>query len=337
MTTDMKTAASEFWNRPEGTTGKVLMLAVVGVLGVALYKLLPFLITIAENTLYLGVLGAALFLMYTIFTSDRVRTLVFYAFAMISRSITSMFVDIDPIAILESFNKQMRERRKNVEESINGIMGVVRTLTDEIARAKKEMDGALRMAEAAENRQDTNVFEAQTEIAGRRADTIQKYNETLDDVKEVLDALRKVKSRADYHITTSEDEVKELKRQHEIAKQTQQATKAASAIFGDTDLLTVRNMAADRIRERYSSALGELDGYIEAAKGIDAEIDLSRAVFQTEGKKRLADLRARLDNADPKKQITAGTTHIPVLRGTAESVSQNSSVEDPWGSRLKKM
>lgn len=333
MTTDLKTAATDFWNRPEGTTGKVLMVALFGIAGVALYKVLPFLITLAENTLYLGFLGAALFLMYTIFTSERVRTLIFYAFAMISRAITSQFIDIDPIAILESFNKQMRERRKNVEESINGIMGVVRTLTDEITRAKKEMDAALRMAEAAEKRHDTNVFDAQTEIAGRRADTIQKYNETLEDVKEVLEALRKVKSRADYHITTSEDEVRELKRQHEIAKQTQQATKAANAIFGDTDLLTVRNMAADRIRERYSNALGELDGYIEAAKGIDAEIDLSRAVFQTEGKKRLAELRARLDNAEPKKQISAGTTQIPALPRGTDAVT----VEDPWASRLKKL
>lgn len=331
---DVKASAVDFWNRPEGTTGKVLMAGLIGVGAMALYKVLPFLITLAENTLYLGLLGVALFLFYTVITSERVRTLVFYTFAMISRAITSWFVDIDPIAILESFNTQMKERRNKVEESIGHIMGVVHMLKSEIERSRTDMQKALKIADAASTKNDANVFEAQTEIAGRRAETIDKYTETLQDVSEVLDALRKVKSRADYHITTSEDEVKELRRQNEIAKQTQQATKAASAIFGDTDMLAVRNMAADRIRERYSSALGELDGYIESAKGIDAEIDLSRAVFQTEGKKRLAELRSKLDNSDVKKQITSGAAQVPVLnRGSTESVS----TDDPWAGRLKKL
>ena len=45
-----------FWKKPEGKTGMLFM----GLLGAGglygLYKVLPFLIEIVENTLYLGVL-----------------------------------------------------------------------------------------------------------------------------------------------------------------------------------------------------------------------------------------------------------------------------------------
>jgi phage shock protein A len=311
-----------FWQRPEGTTGKVLVAMLSGIGLFALYKVLPFLITLAENMLYLGVLGVGLALFYMVVTSERVRTLVFYAFAMISRAITSNFVDIDPVAILNSFTEQMKKRREQVVESLNSILGVMRTLSGEIERAQKELDQALKVADAASNRNDEDAMNAQTEIAGRRAEMIERYKRALADVTEVRDALQKVKRRADYHITTSEDEVRELTRQNEIAKETRKATKAASAIFGDTDLFTVRNMAADRIRERYSSALGELDGYIESAKGIDAEIDLNQAVFQSEGKKRLAELRAKLSGAEPVQQLTSGAAPalIPLSTSAPESV-----------------
>ena len=307
------TTADSFWKRPEGTTGKLLILAMLAGAGVGLYKLLPYLITIAENTLYLGALGVALFAFYALVTSPRVHSLIFYAFAMVSRAITSNFVDIDPVAILESFTAQMKKRRKQVEESIVSIMGVIRTLQNEIAQANKEMVQALKLADAASMINNEDDLSAQTEIAGRRENTIAQYTQTLHDVNEVLDALRKVKSRADYHITTSEDEVRDLTRKNEIAKETRKATKAANAIFGDTDLFAVRNMAADRIRERYDGALGELDGYIEMAKNIDSEIDLNRAVFQSEGKKRLAELRAKLAKAEPA-QLTSGpaASIIPV-------------------------
>jgi hypothetical protein len=46
-----------FWDRPEGKTGMVFLVAGGIAASVGLYFLLPFLITLVANTLYLGGIG----------------------------------------------------------------------------------------------------------------------------------------------------------------------------------------------------------------------------------------------------------------------------------------
>ncbi|MBL7807218.1 MAG: hypothetical protein JNN28_05375, partial [Saprospiraceae bacterium] len=49
-----------FWERPEGVTGGIFMAAILLGGGYLLYQILPTLITLASNTLYLAGLLAAL-------------------------------------------------------------------------------------------------------------------------------------------------------------------------------------------------------------------------------------------------------------------------------------
>src|SRR5437667_12791130 len=64
-----------FWQRPEGTVGKVVL--VLGGIAVAygFVQILPFLIAAASDTLHLAVLIAAMLVLLVIVTDRRVRTL----------------------------------------------------------------------------------------------------------------------------------------------------------------------------------------------------------------------------------------------------------------------
>ncbi len=88
-----------FWEKPEGKTGIFFLLAGGGAALYFLYKLLPYLISIAENTLYfaflLGVIGIILYMAF----DPKLRTLISYIYKSIMRWVTGLFIQIDPIGI----------------------------------------------------------------------------------------------------------------------------------------------------------------------------------------------------------------------------------------------
>jgi Skp family chaperone for outer membrane proteins len=324
-----------FWQRPEGTAGKIIVGgAILAAIGLFVH-FLPALILIAENAIRLAILAAGIVALFMLVTADRPRTLLFYALQMVSRWLTSNFVDIDPVAILKAFARQMRKKRDDVQASISRILGVSRTLEGEIKRSEKELADALRLADAAEKQGDEDALNTQAEKAGRRDANIREYKEMHTVVQEILDALNRVKRRVDYHIANSEDEMQELIRKHEIALATREATHSASAVLGDSDLLEVRNMAADRIRERYTSALGELDGLIYMSRDLDKEIDLNQLAFRSDGRKKLDELRQRLN------QVESSAPALGAARGQAALPAPGVPVraqteQDKWAERIRK-
>jgi hypothetical protein len=334
MDTSQTQSGKSFWSRPEGAYGKGIV-AVVGAVGlVGLYKVLPFLITLAQNTIYLGALIGVLALMWWLVTSERVRTLLFYGFQIMSRSIASLFINIDPISILKAFAAEMREKGQEVDASIDRMNGVKRALDGEINRSSKEMQQALRLADVAKDEDALNV---QAERAGRRNANLQKYQEMQNVVMEILTQLTRVKKRVDYHIANSEDEMNELIRQNQIAKTVAQATAASRSALGYSDKLEIRNMAADSIREKYSNAIGELDGLIQSGKNLDSEIDLSTLAFRADGQAKLVELHKKLNQAEgvPQSSIVGlPASNVLGALGSGAVAPVQVPVGNKWAERL---
>lgn len=89
-----------FWKRPEGLVGAIFLIAILAGLGILFVSYLPLLVELAKNVLYLTLMiiaGAGLLYM---FFDPRMRNLVWYAYKSMMRSLTGMFVTIDPIGIL---------------------------------------------------------------------------------------------------------------------------------------------------------------------------------------------------------------------------------------------
>lgn len=326
-----------FWQRPEGTTGKVILggaaLAAMGVF----VQLLPTLLQIAQDTFKLMMYLGAFVGVYLLASAERPRTLITYAFQMLSRAITSYFVDIDPVSILKSFVRQMKKRREEVQERLNRITAVVRTLQGEIRRSEKEMAGALELAMAAKHVEDEDGLDANAEIASRRKRNIADYQEMLAQVQTVEGMLRKVLKRVDYHIRNAEDETRELVRKHQIAVETSAATKSAWAVLSDTDAAEVANEAADRIRERYENALGELQGLIEMSD-FDHAVDLQQVAFRADGRAQLEALEKKLSVIESEEDgvpALAGGTPL-ATGGGAAAQAMPAPAPGRWTSHIRK-
>src|SRR5204862_6693590 len=88
-----------FWQRPEGTVGKVVL--VLGGIAVAygFVQILPFLIAAASDTLHLAVLIAAILVFLFIVTDKRVRTLAKLMFYSVMGYVTGFCMELDVVGI----------------------------------------------------------------------------------------------------------------------------------------------------------------------------------------------------------------------------------------------
>ena len=210
-------AARTFWHRPEGKVGAGIMAGLGVAVAWAFVHFLPKLIEIAQNTIYLaGLIGVLALIYCTVFVWDRPRTLLFYTLQMISRWVTSNFVELDPVAILNSFVRQMEKRREVIQDRLARIVGVRRMVEAKIAKSEKERQDALRLAKAAQATHDEDGLNAHAEIAARRVRDIEEYRSMQEQMLSIEKLLQRVMRRADYHIQTARDEANQLADKHTI-------------------------------------------------------------------------------------------------------------------------
>src|SRR5947207_14516300 len=88
-----------FWQRPEGTVGKVVL--VLGGIAAAygLVQVLPFLIAAALDTLHLAILIGAIVLLIFLVRANGVLTLCKLIFQGMMRYLAGLFIDVVLISI----------------------------------------------------------------------------------------------------------------------------------------------------------------------------------------------------------------------------------------------
>ncbi len=119
-----------FWEKPEGTTGMLFGTGLVLGGGYLLYKALPYLITLLENTLYAAGLFIGVGALLYVLLDPKFRTLIWYIYKSIMRSVTGMFVQIDPIGILESYIDSLKDNLHKMDKQIGALRGQMRKLKD---------------------------------------------------------------------------------------------------------------------------------------------------------------------------------------------------------------
>ena len=318
--------SNNFWNRPEGTTAKLILGALGLVLaGVSYVLLLPFILSVVWGTIQLAIGGAILGALWFAFNSERVHSLAFFAVSSISRAITSLFVNIDPVGILKDFVKDLQNKRKTVTEAIKS-MTIVRQKAETMKReAEKDMNQFLKLADVCT---DDIQLEGLTTKIGRRQATMENAQNNIAFASDTLEALKRIDGVIGYHIDNAEDEMKQLASDNEMALITIAATHAANSALGDNDKLDIKNMAADVIRDRVAKATGEVEDLLNKTRSVQGEIDLNKLALSATGKAKLAALRATIKTAE----VGQG----PVVRAIGSGAAQSVAVENKWAARINR-
>ena len=277
-----------FWKRPEGITGAIFLTGIVAGLGYLLYISLPVLIPLMANILYLSLMLIALAAIVYMVLDPKMRNLVWYMYKSVMRSITGLFVQIDPIGILKSYVDDLKDSLGKMSKQIGVLRGQMRKIQTLIETNTEEINKNMQLASVAK-KQDND---AQVLLATRKAARLQESNEkysTLHQRMEILyRILDKMYKNSEILLEDTQDQVKVKEQEYKAIKTSHSAMKSAmSIISGDPDKRAMFDAALEHIADDLANKVGEMERFMELSSNFMSSIDLQQGVFEEQGLKML--------------------------------------------------
>src|SRR5688572_23891143 len=110
-----------FWERPEGVTGAIFLAAIIALLAFVAVKSVALVITALTSGVGLVVTLAVLGTIIFTALDPKARNLVWYMYKSAMRAITSIFVKMDPIAILKGYVSDLKENLRKMNKQVSKI------------------------------------------------------------------------------------------------------------------------------------------------------------------------------------------------------------------------
>jgi DNA integrity scanning protein DisA with diadenylate cyclase activity len=283
------TNTKSFWSRKEGKVGVLFAFGIGGVLLYALYRLLPFLIEMTQNLIQLALLGVVLFVIMFIILDPQVRNLAWYLYKAIMRWITGLFIQLDPVAIIETYVAHLRKQLEMLEDKIQTLAGARRKLKDAIDKAQEDMEEQLNLAKTGKKQGlDNAQIMVYTNQAGRLDASIQKFQNLLAKLETLYRILDKMKKNAGVVIMDYQNQVESIKQEREVIRTGFSAFKSAMSILsGDPDKKVLFDQAMEAIQNDISMKAGAMERFVEESSEIMQAIDLQNGAFEEKGMKLL--------------------------------------------------
>ena len=154
--------------KKSNTMSNALILIVLAVLVVVFsVPIFAFVISLLQNIITTIALVLVLGLMIYVILDPKFRNLVWYMYKSFMRWVTSVFVQIDPIKILETYIEYLYKNLREMNVHIAKLKGQISKLKAVILKNKKEMEQNLKMAEQAKKKGKKELVVVSTRQYGR--------------------------------------------------------------------------------------------------------------------------------------------------------------------------
>lgn len=293
-----------FWEKPEGTTGMV----VLGLLGLGGFFIAPTVLTGLISILTLGtaavgqaitltvMLAIAAFL-FMVLTDKKFITLVKYMFKSSVRAMTNIFVETDPIGIMKGYIDDLKDKREVLYNKKRDLAGQISKCKEIIASNEKEIENSMSGAKVAQTKGNASLVALKSRNAGRLTDFNSKLRGTLSKMEIIYQALDKYSNAAETIIEDITSEVKVKKQERDMMLSGYSAIKSAMSILsGGDDERELFDQAMEFVTEDYSKKLGEIDDFMNMSKNTLDGIDLQNGVWEEKALKQLAEWEAKTDS-----------------------------------------
>ncbi len=273
-----------FWQRPEGVTGMLFMAALVLGGGYLLYQILPVLITLASNTLYLaGILAALAGLIYVVL-DPKMRNLIWYMYKSVMRTFTGWFVQLDPIGILKTYIEELKGNLGKMNKQISNLKGQMYKLSELIRTNQREIKNSLGMASKARETGKESIMVLKARKAGRLQESNMKLEDLYKRMEVLYRVLTKMYENSEIMLEDLQDQVTVKEQEYKAIKASHSAIRSAmSVLSGNPDQRYMYDMALEAMAEDVGQKVGEMERFMDMSKNIMDSIDLQNGVFEEEG------------------------------------------------------
>ncbi len=276
--------SKSFWQRPEGITGGLILAGLVIGGGILLSNILPVLITLAQNTLYLSGMLAALGAVIYLVLDPKMRNLVWYMYMSAMRWVTGLFVQIDPIGILKSYIEDLEKNLRTLSKQIGALRGQMRQLKGIMDANNTEIQKNLVLAERAQKQGDEKNLTISTRKAGRLQEANTKYDVLLQKMEVLYRVLSKMYENSEIVLEDTRDQVNLKEQEYQAIKASHNAIRSAQSILsGSPDQRAMFDQALEAMAEEVSQKVGDMERFMDTSRNLLDSIDLQSGVFQEEG------------------------------------------------------
>ena len=301
------------WQQPEKMAGRVLLL---GLAGTAVYfwgVILPFLVDMVFDTVKLGIGLGALFVLFLLATNKRIQAGLWYSGQRILRTMAGIFVNTDPIGIMEDYIRNTEKEARKMDTEVTNIEGAHELVKRKLAANTTQMQEYLSLADSATRQGEKDMAESYAS----RAAQIQDYNQRLmpmaTTTANVTVVMRQILKAALRQIDGSKFKVNLLKDEYALVKRTSSGMRAAMNILrGDPDKKYFFDLATDRVAQDMAQQLGQIKQAMRYSQEFVKEMDIQNGVMSEKGQRLLdkyqkGEFNAIMDNEAPVR-LSANTT-----------------------------
>jgi phage shock protein A len=277
-----------FWSRPEGTTGAIFLVGILGLIGYGLLKFSGTILALLGNTLgivaVLGVLGAIIYMAL----DPKMRALVGYIYKSAMRWVTGMFVTIDPIGILKNYIGDLEDNLKKMGTQIGNLKGQMRKLKTIVEENNKEISKNMLLAKKAKEMGNDQAMLLSSRKAARLQESNEKYQALHTKMTILYKVLSKMYSNSEVLLEDTRDQVKVKEQEYKAIKTSHSAMRGAMSIIkGDGDRRAMFDQAMEFVADDVANKVGEMERFMEMSSDFMNSIDLQNGVFEDQGMKML--------------------------------------------------
>ena len=285
-----------FWKRPEGVTGLIFLIALLagGALLVSTFwaSIVPFVTTTIGIVVSLAVLASILFAVI----DPRTRALIGYMYKSFMRSVTGMFVNIDPIGILKSYIEELEGNLQEMRKQIGKMRGQVRHLKGLQESNNAEIEKQLKLAKLAKQTGKNQQMILSSRRAARLRESNEKYQVLLTKMDVLGRVLKRMHDNSEILLEDTRDQV-QLKIQERKAIRASHGamSSAMSVINGNPDQRAMFDAALEHIADDVANKVGEMERMMDLSQEFMSSVDLQNGVFAEEGLRMLEEWERKSD------------------------------------------
>lgn len=285
---NISTKPKSFWRRPEGMTGSLFLIAILGGLGFFVFTNLAAILAFTQTMLGLVATVAALGVIVYMALDPKVRTLVSYFYKSIMRGITSLFITIDPIGILKNYISDLENNLKKMGKQIGSLRGQIRKIKTLMQSNNKDIEQNILIARKAKEQGNEKQMMLASRKAARLKDSNGKYEALHSKMSILYKVLTKMYSNSEILLEDTKDQVKVKEQERKAIRASHSAMKSAmSMMTGDGDKRAMFDQAMEAIADDVANKVGEMEQFMELSSNIMESVDLQNGIFEEQGLKML--------------------------------------------------
>lgn len=323
--------------RPEAWTAGLVFAAICGLVIYFWGVVVPWVVDMLTDTLHAVYLAGLLCAILYLVLGKRPRLM----FRVLIRKLTSLFVSVYPIEIIEDKLLQMKKKKATFDNLVGLVKGAIQKLQRIIqqnqnayAAGMQNAAQAHKMASNAQDADEAQRMELQTRLQARKAQRRQNanigYANLLDRLQKMYKFLTRYSTNIDFLIEDTTDEIEQKKTEYETTQTAFGAFKQAMSILkGSATEEDIYDQAFAQIENTISTQLGMMDDMQRLSQNFMDGMDVENGAVDEQALQALNSFEQKLlaSNTDPAFKMV--TTDIskgkqqpqPVLVGANSSSS----------------